>query len=151
MSRLLLSLAAGVTLLSAADLIAHNPDDTAIRQTIQYYFDGGRTGDSATLRKAFHPDARMLFAREGALAVVPIGDYIKRVAENRPRPGAVDSTERRIASIDIAGDAAVAKLEQKRPDMIVTDYMSLIRVGERWLIVNKIFSRTAVQREAAGR
>ncbi len=151
MSRLYLVLAAGATLLSAADLIARNPDDTAIRQTIQYYFDGGRMGDSITLQKAFHPDARMLFAREGALAVVPIGDYIKRVAENPPKPGARDSTERRIASIDVAGDAAVAKLELKRPDMTVTDYMSLIRVGDRWLIVNKIFSRSVAQRQAAGR
>lgn len=151
MTRLLLALAAGATLLSAADLIAHKPDDAAIRQTIQYYFDGGRDGDSTTLRKAFHPEARMLFAREGGLAVVPIGDYIKRVAENPPKPGAVDSTERRIASIDVAGDAAVAKLELKRPDMTVTDYMSLIRVGDRWLIVNKIFSRSAAQRQAAKR
>jgi hypothetical protein len=151
MPRLLLAIAAGVTLLSTADLIARNPDETAIRQTIQYYFDGGRNADSATLRKAFHPDARMLFAREGGLAVVPIGDYIRRVAENPPKQGARDSTERRIASIDVAGDAAVAKLELKRPDMTVTDYMSLIRVGDRWLIVNKIFSRSGAQRQAAKR
>jgi hypothetical protein len=150
MSRLLLLLAAGVALLYTADLLGRNPDDTAIRQTIQYYFDGGRNADSATSRRAFHPDARMLFAREGALVVVPIGDYIKRVAENPPKPGAVDSTQRRIASIDIAGDAAVAKLEQRRPDMTVTDYMSLIRVGNRWLIVNKIFSRTSKRGEGEG-
>ena len=57
----------------------------------------------------------MLFARDGQLAVVPIGEYIARVAENKPKPGEVDSTRRRVASVDVAGDAAVAKLELSDP------------------------------------
>ncbi len=112
---IVLSLAAGGLFLSSAHLSARRADEAAIRQTVQYYFDGGRNGDSVVLRKAFHPEARMLFVREGGLAVVPIGEYIQRVAENKPTPGSVDSTERRVASIDIAGDAALAKLQLKRP------------------------------------
>jgi hypothetical protein len=125
------------------------PDETAIKQTIQYYFDGGRMGDSVTLRKAFHPEARMLFVRDSAFTAIPIGEYITRVGQNPPKPGAVDSTKRRIVNIDIAGDAAVAKLELERPDMLVTDYMSLLRIDGKWVIVNKIFSRTMVKKQAA--
>jgi hypothetical protein len=123
-------------------------DEAAIRQTIQYYFDGGRHGDSVTLRKAFHPDARMLFVRDSAFTAIPIGEYITRVGKGAPKPGTPDSTRRRIASIDIAGDAAMAKLELERPDMVVTDYMSLLRLDGRWVIVNKLFSRNAVEKQA---
>jgi len=57
------------------------------------------------------------------------------------KPGEVDSTERKVVSVDVVGDAAVAKLELKRPNAVLTDYMSLLKVDGRWLIVNKIFTR----------
>ena len=133
--------AAAFLLAGAADLSARWADEAAVRQAVQYYFDGGKNRDSVALRKAFHPDARMLFAKEGKLVIVPIGEYIARVAENKLKPGEVDSTQRRVASVDVAGDAAVARLELERPDALVTDYMSLLKVDGRWQIVSKIFTR----------
>lgn len=126
---------------AAADLSARWADEAAIRQTVQHYFDGGRNRDSLALRKAFHPEARMLFAREGKLVVVPIGEYITRVGSEKLEPGEVDSTQRKVVSVDVVGDAAVAKLELKRAGALLTDYMSLLKVDGRWLIVNKIFTR----------
>jgi hypothetical protein len=41
----------------------------------------------------------------------------------------------------VTGSAATAKLELARPDMMVTDYMALLKVDGRWVIVNKIFDR----------
>ncbi len=140
---LLLATSAAFIAAGAADLSARWADEAAVRQTVQYYFDGGKNGDSLTLRKAFHPEARMLFAREGKLVVVPIGEYITRVGSERPEPGRVDSTERKVVSVDVVGDAATAKIELRRPDALLTDYMSLLKVDGRWLIVNKIFTREA--------
>lgn len=137
----LIATSAALLAAGAADLSARWADEAAIRQTVQYYFDGGRNRDSLTLRKAFHPEARMLFAREGKLVVVPIGEYITRVGSESLKPGEVDSTERKVVSVDVVGDAAVAKLELKRPNAVLTDYMSLLKVDGRWLIVNKIFTR----------
>jgi Putative lumazine-binding len=138
---LLIATSAALLAAGAADLSARWADEAAIRQTVQYYFDGGKNRDSLTLRKAFHPEARMLFARDGKLVLVPIGEYITRVGSERLKPGEVDSTERRVVSVDVVGDAAVAKLELKRPSALLTDYMSLLKVDGRWLIVNKIFTR----------
>jgi hypothetical protein len=138
---LLIATSAALLAAGAADLSARWADEAAIRQTVQYYFDGGKNRDSLTLRKAFHPEARMLFAREGKLVVVPIGEYITRVGSESLKPGEVDSTERKVVSVDVVGDAAVAKLELKRPNAALTDYMSLLKVDGRWLIVNKIFTR----------
>ena len=138
---LLIATSAALLAAGAADLSARWADEAAIRQTVQYYFDGGKNRDSLTLRKAFHPEARMLFAREGKLVVVPIGEYITRVGSESLKPGEVDSTDRKVVSVDVVGDAAVAKLELKRPNAVLTDYMSLLKVDGRWLIVNKIFTR----------
>ena len=140
---LLVASAVALILTGAADLSARWADEAAIRQTVQYYFDGGKNRDSVALRKAFHPDARMLFAKDGKLVVVPIGEYIARVAENKLKPGEVDSTKRRVTSVDVAGDAAIASLELERRDALLTDYMSLLKVDGRWVIVNKIFAREA--------
>lgn len=147
---LLLATSAALLAAGAADLSARWADEAAIRLTVQYYFDGGKHRDSLTLRKAFHPDARMLFARDGKLAVVPIGEYITRVGSEQLEPGEVDSTERKVVSVDVVGDAAVAKLELKRPNTILTDYMSLLKVDGRWLIVNKIFTRETRPEHAGG-
>jgi hypothetical protein len=138
---LLIATSSALLAAGAVDLSARWADEAAIRQTVQYYFDGGKNRDSLTLRKAFHPDARMLFARDGKLVVVPIGEYITRVGSERLKPGEVDSTERKVVSVDVVGDAAVAKLELKRPAAVLIDYMSLLEVDGRWLIVNKIFTR----------
>ena len=147
---LLVGSASALVLAGAADLSARWADEAAIRQTVQYYFDGGKNRDSIALRKAFHPEARMLFAKDGKLAVVPIGEYIARVAENKLKPGEAGSTRRRVAEVDVAGDAAIAKLELKRPDVLVTDYMSLLKVDGRWMIVNKIFARETRRDHVSG-
>ncbi len=147
---LLVASATALLLAGAADLGARWADEAAIRQTVQYYFDGGKNRDSVALRKAFHPEARMLFAKDGQLAVVPIGEYIARVASDKPKPGEVDSTKRRVTSVDVAGDAAIARLELERPDMLITDYMSLLKVDGRWQIVNKIFTRETRREHVSG-
>ena len=135
---------------AAADLSARWGDEAAIRQTVQYYFDGGTNRDSVALRKAFHPDARMLFARDGRLVVVPIGDFIARVAGEPLKPGEVDSTRKRVTSVDVTGDAAIARIELERPEGLIVDYMSLLKVEGRWQIVNKIFSREARREHVSG-
>ncbi len=138
---LLVTTAGALLFVGAADLSARWADEAAVRQTVQYYFDGGKNRDSVALRKAFHPEARMLFAKDGKLMVVPIGEYIARVAGDKRKPGEVDSTKRRVTSVDVSGDAATARLELERPDAVLTDYMSLLKVDGHWVIVNKIFTR----------
>jgi hypothetical protein len=148
---LLMTTSAAFLAAGAADLSARWADEAAIRQTVQYYFDGGKNRDSLALRKAFHPEARMLFTRDGKLVVVPIGEYITRVGSDRLEPGEVDSTEREVVSVDVVGDAAVATLELRRPDALLTDYMSLLKVDGRWLIVNKIFTRGTPRGHVSGK
>lgn len=117
-------------------------DEAAIRQAVQYYFDGSRNADSATMRKGFRTDvAHMFFVRDSQLVDVPIPEFLARVAGGR-RPGfQPDTLRRRVVMIDVAGNAAVAKLETVTPGQRVVDYMSLLKINGRWQIVTKIFDR----------
>ena len=136
-----LPIAAAATALGLALLGAAPPsaDEAAIRATIQHYFDGGMS-----VRKAFHPSAQMSFVADTGYSVVPIETYLTRVEEGfRRNPNATGWTEKRIASIDVTGDAAVAKLALGNERMAVTDYMTLLRIDGTWLIVNKSFTRQA--------
>jgi hypothetical protein len=82
--------------------------------------------------------------------VVPIGEYIARVAGERPVRGQVDSTRKRVTSVDVTGDAAIARVELQRPETVITDYMSLLKVDGRWQIVNKIFTRETRREHVGG-
>ena len=139
----LAALAAIAALTGAA--VHENADEAAVRATIQHYFDGGME-----VRKAFHPSARMTFVADTGFSLVPIESYLQRVEEGaRKNPGNRGWPEKKIADIDITGDAAVAKLELGRPGSSVTDYMTLLRIDGHWLIVNKTFTRQAAAAQSA--
>ncbi|HEU4829501.1 MAG TPA: nuclear transport factor 2 family protein [Gemmatimonadales bacterium] len=139
----LAALAAVAALTGAA--VHENADEAAVRATIQHYFDGGME-----VRKAFHPSARMTFVADTGFSLVPIESYLQRVEEAaRKNPEGRGWPEKRIADIDITGDAAVARLELGGPQSSVTDYMTLLRIDGTWLIVNKTFTRKAAPAQSA--
>ena len=64
-------------------------DEAAIRETIQRYFDAGME-----VRKAFWPEARMLYVRDGELQIVPIQDYIARAEARADQPKPTDVSKK---------------------------------------------------------
>ena len=118
-------------------------DRAAIEETVGHYFKGGDTGSSAEMRKAFHPATMMFFVdKEGALTGVSMPEWWARI--DASSQDAKPALSRRVAMVDVEGDAAVAKLVSTVPNMQIEDYMSLLRVGGAWRIVGKIFHRTAI-------
>lgn len=112
-------------------------EEAAVRAALQHYLDGHATGLGSEHAKVFHPEARLFWVRDGALATVTSEEYIAR-ASGEPAPDE-DRRRRRIAMVDIAGDAAVARVELDYPDALIVDYMSLLKLDGEWRIVNKIF------------
>jgi Putative lumazine-binding len=144
LSTLMLAGAAGLTAASWTD-----PDEQAIRRHIErYYFEGVRHSDTAAAHRAFHPVAIMYSVRDGKLAERSIAEWLTAIAERAPNPPKPDAVQRRAVSVDVTGDAAVAKLELTHPDAVLTDYMSLLKVNGEWTIVGKIFDRRATTAQA---
>jgi hypothetical protein len=65
-----LPLIALALLLAGSTTVAQTPtaeDSAGVQAALQHYLNGHATGDSAEFRKAFHPDARMTFVRDGKI------------------------------------------------------------------------------------
>ncbi len=109
----------------------------AIRQAVQYYLDGHATGQRAVMEQAFHSSARLQAIRDGAISIRPIEEYL---SGSPGRPADDESQRRRrVVSIDYHGTAAVAKIELDYPSVVFVDYMQLLKIGNQWKIVNKIY------------
>lgn len=109
----------------------------AIGQTLNYYLEGGTNNDFETLSKAFHPTATMKYISEGAYKEVNAIEFFK----SRMKPGPKSDRKTRIVSIDLAGNAANAKLEIEYEDFYFIDFMNLLLIDGEWKIVSKIFYR----------
>ena len=141
MHRVLVSLIALV--LAGNSLAAQAPsagDEAGVRAALQHYLNGHATGDPEEFRKAFHPDARMTYVRDGKLMIVPISEYI---AGATGKPAADESIrKRRIASVEVKGTAAIGRIELDYPNARFVDYMTLLKENDRWAIIAKSFHST---------
>ncbi len=131
---ILAALAAG----PATTAAAQSPDEAAVRATLEHYLQGHATGDGAHHAAAFHPESKLFFVRDGKLAQLTSAEYIAR----SPGKPAADEAKRsrRIVSVDVTGNAAVGKIELDYPNVLLTDYMSLLKIDGEWKIINKIFT-----------
>ncbi len=113
------------------------PDLQAVRVPIENYIKGQATGDGDYIRKAFHPEGRMTFARDGMLVVVSGEEFAKRFSG---KPAADEALRKRwIDHIDLQGNVAVVRVILDYPEVKFTDYMTVLRTGGEWKIVNKSF------------
>ena len=116
---------------------AQNAEEAAVRLALENYFRGHATGQGEYFRKIFHPDSKLFAIRDGKYWQLTSEEYIARAA-GKP---AADEAERKrsIESVDITGNAAMAKIVLDYPQGRFTDYMSLLKIDGEWKIVNKTF------------
>jgi hypothetical protein len=111
-----------------------------IVETLQLYLDGLHYSDSARLRRAFHPEASYVCALETPLLHLSMDEYFP-IVDRRPSPASRGEIRRdRIVSIEQAGPVtAFARLECAIGPKHFTDFLTLIRVDDRWQIIAKVF------------
>jgi ABC-type glycerol-3-phosphate transport system substrate-binding protein len=113
----------------------------AVAATVQLYFRGHATGNGEFFRQALHPEAKVMWVKDGALAQRTSAEFAAG-AKGSPADDEARRS-RKIVMIDIADDAAIAKVELAYPDATFIDYLSLLRVDGKWVVMNKIFHRGA--------
>lgn len=110
-------------------------EEADVRSCLENYM----SGDGNRLEKAFHPSATMKYVdlQSGEFKDVPIAEFIARVKSNTTK------TDRKIeiVSMNIEGNAAQAKIRIETAQVIMNDYMNLLKVNGEWKIVSKVFSR----------
>ena len=135
----LFAIVLGVGLLSIPIYSAsvQSAEAAAARVPLENYIQGHATGNGDFMRKAFHTEAKVMAFRDGKLTNLTSEEFASRF-NGKP---AADEAERkrRIESVEITGNAGVAKIVLDYPTVTFTDYMSLLKVGDEWKIVNKVF------------
>ena len=122
----------------SAQAVPLTEDLAGVNAALQHYLNGHATGDPEEFRKAFHPDARMTFVRDGKLVITPISEYIARA----PGKPAADEAlrKRRITNVEVTGTAATGRIELDYPSALLVDYMTLLKDNGRWVIIAKSFN-----------
>lgn len=107
------------------------------RVPLDNYIQGHATGNGDFMRKAFHTDAKIMAFRDGKLMNMTAEEFASRF---NGKPAADEAQrKRRIEHVEITGNAGVGKIVLEYPTVTYTDYMSLLKVGNEWKIVNKVF------------
>ncbi|NNF41607.1 MAG: nuclear transport factor 2 family protein [Phycisphaerales bacterium] len=108
----------------------------AIVRTIQHYIDGARSGRGDDMRPAFHPDATIFGYVGDEFFAGPIQGLFDWNDQNGP----ATELDARIASIEVHGTVAMARLEADNwTGHRFTDLFTLLLVDGEWKIMNKVF------------
>lgn len=107
------------------------------RVPLENYIQGHATGNGDFMRKAFHTDAKIMAFRDGKLTNLTAEEFASRF-NGKPADDEAQR-KRRIDHVEITGNAGVGKIVLDYPTVTFTDYMSLLKVGDEWKIVNKVF------------
>ena len=126
-----------ICLLLTSTLAFGQSTDEAIKATVNNYFEGLTTGDTAKLGKAFHSSAilRTVNASTGKIQDFPIKTFISKTPA-----GGVKATTKLI-SYSYAGISGLAAAELQFADFKYIDLLSLLQVNGEWKIVTRVFSR----------
>jgi len=126
-----------VTTISGQKSAADNQEKEPVKVPLNNYLKAHATGNSELILKAFYKDARIMAFRGDKISNLSVeefaGFFKGKVADDEAQ------RERKIESIDISGNAAIAKITLDYPTIKFTDYMSLLKIDGEWKIVSKTF------------
>lgn len=114
-------------------------EEAAARKPLEAYLQGHATGDSAYMRRAFLPTAHIEGIRDGKFLSWTADEYI---AGFKGTPPADEAKRKRwIDSVDVSGNAAMARVTLDYPAGTFTDYFVLLKIDGEWKIANKVWTR----------
>ena len=115
-------------------------DLAKIETIIRIYLDLLYKGDVDLIKSVFHKEATVSSISEGKIISINMEGFRKRVA-TRESPESIGETRHdKIILIDISSPTtAIAKVECMILKNHYTDYLSFIKVSEKWGIISKVF------------
>lgn len=120
-------------------------DVRAVLTLVETYLDGLYHADAERLSRAFHPRGRYFSTAQGALKELDVPSYLEVVRGRTPAAASGAPRHDRLLCLDFAGPhTALVKLECALPPRHFTDYLSLVKDGERWSIISKVFEVRAL-------
>ena len=121
-----------------------------VEEAVNYYANGAIKRDYEYLAKGWHADCVMYGANpEGKLKGLGLDFWKESMSKPIDDPTYTRTSD--IEKVDIHGTAASAKVktvvESSKGTIIFMDYLNLLKMGEKWWIVNKIYDTTRIPKE----
>ncbi|AIC25455.1 UNVERIFIED_ORG: hypothetical protein GGE64_004140 [Rhizobium etli] len=113
-------------------------DRQAVEQTVHLYVEGMAFGNAAALKKAFHPQSSIIGYYQNAVEWLTRDEFITAILAEEPAPPGTQPFMD-IQSVDVEGEAASVKVTDDFAGMRFTDYLSLLKIDGRWVIVSKLY------------
>ena len=118
-------------------IMADEKEKELVKIPLENYLQAHATGKPEFIRRAFHPEAHITAFRDGKLLNLSVEEFASRF--NGKSADDEDQRKRSIESIDISGNAAIAKIVLDYPTVKFVDYMTLLKIDGEWKIINKSF------------
>lgn len=116
-------------------------DSLAITDVLQnHYFKGIYEGDTDMLRNIYHPGTLLFGDVKGQPYAKTLVQYLDGVANRQSPKDSGKPFKGTIISIDVVNSIAVAKVHVKMYDFNYDEFLSLHKIENRWVIVNKMIS-----------
>ena len=113
----------------------NSSDESGIREAIDHYALGMKTANADSLRDAFHQLAILCGYIGDEMIAAPIQGLYDWVESNSV-PEAYTCS---VLAIEVTGRVAAAKVRETDLHGDVIDYFHLLKVGDRWWIVSKVW------------
>jgi len=111
-------------------------DVNGVKAAINDYINAGKQGKSEILRPSVYKDAIIYSAPNGVVSGGSINSLFEFLDSNPAAP----ELEAKITTVDVAGDIAYARVESdKWLGAKYTDMFLLVRDGDKWKILTKVF------------
>ena len=116
-------------------------DDSAdIELLVSKYCDGLYACDTDVLGEVFHPEALYATVSGGETLILSMDKYFPIVDSRTPPALSGDPRSEEIISIDIVGgNTALVKLTCSFFQKNYTDFLTLIKENDKWMIISKVF------------
>lgn len=122
----------------------YSEKSNAIAAVLSSYFEGVYKGDTALLRKIFHPKSLVAGDVNGLPYFKTLDEYLEGVG-SRKSPKELNQTfKMEILSIEIINSIAIAKVHLPIFDFNYYDLLSLNETDKGWVIVNKLLTNVKI-------
>jgi hypothetical protein len=117
-------------------------DDTHldILRQLQVYLDAIYNGTVDALRSTFHPAALLFGEVRGEIVQKSLDAYLKGVASRKSPASQNEPYGMSVLSVEVVGKMASAKVRVRMAGFNYYDFLSLLRVDRKWVIVNKLYT-----------
>jgi hypothetical protein len=123
-------------------------EDDAVKLCVNNYLDGVSKGDAAKLNQAFHPTAILrTVSAAGAIQDIPVAKFVASM----PAGGiSTKGGSTKMISYSYVGVSALATVELLFGDFKYIDLLSMLKFGNEWKIVSRVFSRADLDAHVKG-